>query len=83
MYGPLMIAKHPLTFENCLPPVYVRFATTAHASAQSVSGTFWIPCRTHAVVCGSRINALAGSGGVIGLGVKPPPGGAGIAGLFL
>ena len=76
-YCPLMIAKHPFTFANIgLAPVYVRFATRRQAAAQRFSGTFLIPCKMHDVVGGSRRNALAGGGGVIGCGVKPPPGGA-------
>lgn len=78
-----MMAKHPFTFVKTLAPVYVRFATSRHAAAHWLSGTFWIPCKMHDVEGGFRIKALAGSGGTIGLGVKPPPGGAGITGLFV
>ena len=65
-YGPVVIAKHPLTFVSGLGPVYVRFAARMQASSHRFSGTLTSPWRMHDVVGGFTMNELDGSGGVIG-----------------
>ena len=68
LYGPDVITKQPGGVGLALAPVGLK-PRMVHASWQYCSGTSKMPCFRHDVSGLSKINALAGGGGVIGFGV--------------